>query len=140
MEGSRVTRTYVLLEVGDEAYEDIKNRIKNIGGYDDLFGPAGEIHMDAIAIVKSGACANRPKIKITNVQVDLPHINGALELLERGLDEICQYAFNTSLEKSKMRRLIRQTCNAMDHGIRSFLKPKGMGDETPPKRNEEVPR
>lgn len=48
-------RTYALLEVSEETYQDIHNRIKNAGNpgdYDDLFGESGEIRMDGIALMK----------------------------------------------------------------------------------------
>ena len=45
----------------------------------------------------------------------------ALDILERGLDEICSYVYDTRLPKNKMRQLIRSTFNVMDKAIRPFL-------------------
>jgi hypothetical protein len=45
----------------------------------------------------------------------------ALEILDRGLDEICAYAFDTKLEKARMRKLIRSTCNVLDRNLKAAL-------------------
>lgn len=55
--------------------------------------------------------------------------NIALDVLERGLDEICQYAFDTRLEKKKMRSLIRQTCNAIFPTIKRALEDESIKEK-----------
>ncbi len=44
-----------------------------------------------------------------------------VELVDRGLDEICAYAFDTKIEKKKMRSLIRSTCNVINQAVSKIL-------------------
>ena len=53
----------------------------------------------------------------------------ALDLIARGLDEICAYANSKEISKAQMRRLIYSTCNILDRTIRSALKAQEWRDD-----------
>lgn len=74
--------------------------------YFDVIFKAAQAHADSLRNV---------------AQTDADVLEKVLDVLERGLDEICSYACNTKLQKQKMRSLIRSTCNVIDRSVKAAL-------------------